>query len=641
MFLIFKLALIAAIAHSQDDSSQSNIQSCVEFQLADNYGAGWGTATLQVKTDHGDQVTYESYAPDSSHNPLSVKYCNGANNLQISTSRRRLFSEEVATAKSLTVSIQGKSDGYTGALLWKAIDLQTNEVLLGNYLTSMELELNVQDNSAFIVLSNAQNVVNLNNAAQVSCSSCTASTSTSSSSNEEGTFYGSNIVSTASVYSMTLLETAEVSYLTGETSVTATPETETVEDTETKEDAETSNAGEVAGGSEDEKGEAVDEDTEAEEEDGDDPDARVRRKLLTNIYLDGNDGTWFSADGYGTTYEILDSTGTTQFYAGQLCSSSAENACQINLAAGTYLWRVNGALDSNRDSIAWQYCGAQGGAATELEFSIDSSGNCIPESWKSASVSSVLTDSSTSDYVLQGSFLLTRTDDSDFTDSALDLLKSALALESVGTQQSMVTLNNGVQIVSYEEAESITSSGQSSSGDSASSTGDTKQFVFNLEFTSSEFNSLRSSSSSDSVNEVISTLRQNLRNSMESGTFVSDVVQKATYEGEECLETVTTAELLKLQLYSQAYDTEELVVVDEGFSIIADGVVLSGCVLGVVLGIWIRQYMKRRSEQREFEIDLSRSSVSVSTSLPRSLNGPDMIHHSMRPSAVPDVEQIQ
>jgi len=649
----------------------------VELQLADNHGAGWGTATLQVKVDHGNNdVTYEKYAPDSEHNPLSVTYCNGAENLQISSSRK-LFSEEIATAKTLTISVEGKSDGYTGALLWKAIDLQTNEVLLGNYLTNMVLQLNFKDDQPYITLSSSKNAIELTSSSDMTCQSCIKAAKFDTLSETEGLFNAVSIPKTASVYSLSSESVSTASYLlsSSKSSSSSSEKTPTAA-------------------------------------------ASTRRQLLSNIYLDGKDNTWFNANGFGTTYEIVDSTGAIQFYAGQLCSNAID-ACEISLPAGQYIWRVNGALDPNRDEVAWQYCGAHGGVSTELEFSIDADGHCIPEAWQSASAS--FSDSYLSadkrDYVLQGSFLLTRSntgDDASFSDSAIDILKSSLAMESIGSQQALVMLDDGVSIMSYENfgsasskvdpsasaesvaneasektatateeadiaADTITTTTEVSEKDTDSEgkteskaaeaevvggttpadakssrklkykksirklqdedDTNTVQFTFHLTFTEAEFNSLRGDS--DSVVEVVAALRQNLRDSMDSGNFVSELTQKASYENEMSLVYVTNAQLLKLSLIS-AYDMDEFIhVVDEGFSILADGVVISGCVFGVVLGIWLRQYLKKRAEQREFEVDLSRSSVSVSTSLPRSLHGPDAIHQSMRPSTVPDVEQIQ
>eukprot|EP00607_Mallomonas_marina_P010814 CAMPEP_0182419398 /NCGR_PEP_ID=MMETSP1167-20130531/3866_1 /TAXON_ID=2988 /ORGANISM="Mallomonas Sp, Strain CCMP3275" /LENGTH=557 /DNA_ID=CAMNT_0024594309 /DNA_START=39 /DNA_END=1712 /DNA_ORIENTATION=- len=105
----------------------------------------------------------------------------------------------------------------------------------------------------------------------------------------------------------------------------------------------------------------------------------VDTDLIKEMALYGHQDTWFRDDGFGTTYEITDLLGSTVFFAGQLCSGDkGGSACAVNLPAGDYVWRVNGALDPYRDEIAWTFCDTQGGARTELVFEIDSDGHCLP-----------------------------------------------------------------------------------------------------------------------------------------------------------------------------------------------------------------------------------------------------------------------
>jgi len=101
--------------------------------------------------------------------------------------------------------------------------------------------------------------------------------------------------------------------------------------------------------------------------------------LIKEMALHGHDNTWFRENGHGTTYEITDLVGSKVFFAGQLCSGEeGGSSCAIVLPAGQYLWRVNGALDPHKDSIAWTFCDSQGGVQTELLFEINDDGNCIP-----------------------------------------------------------------------------------------------------------------------------------------------------------------------------------------------------------------------------------------------------------------------
>ena len=101
--------------------------------------------------------------------------------------------------------------------------------------------------------------------------------------------------------------------------------------------------------------------------------------LMSEMKLYGHDDNWFRSDGLGTTYEITDISGSKIFYAGQLCGKDQGGSeCDIDLPEGSYIWRVNGALDPNRDEIAWFFCDSQGGARTELLFDVDNNNHCIP-----------------------------------------------------------------------------------------------------------------------------------------------------------------------------------------------------------------------------------------------------------------------
>ena len=101
--------------------------------------------------------------------------------------------------------------------------------------------------------------------------------------------------------------------------------------------------------------------------------------LMSEMKLFGHEDNWFRSDGLGTTYEITDISGSKIFYAGQLCGKDQGGSdCDIDLPEGSYIWRVNGALDPHRDQIAWYFCDSQGGSRTELLFDVDSNNHCIP-----------------------------------------------------------------------------------------------------------------------------------------------------------------------------------------------------------------------------------------------------------------------
>eukprot|EP01041_Mallomonas_annulata_P004690 gene4690-9298_t len=568
---------------------QLNTQSCVQFVMADNYGTGWGTAYLQIEAFQGDNVTAISYAPTSANNPATVKYCNSLENLVISSDIEGSLDQTLTPASTISASIVGKSDAYTGAILWKAVNLQTEDVLTGDYRTSMTLHLQLNDDISVISLENeSSNLINDSEVDQTSCQSCSYATNYFSTASDESATPNSNaIVSSTSV----------ISLYSSSSSTTVSSS----------------------------------------------------RKLLNDIYLiGGTENTWFNSDdnGFSTTYEILDISRTTQYYSGQLCNDAQAggSSCSVALPAGQYVWRVNGALSTSKDQIAWQYCGVHGGAATELVFTIDSSGKCVPDQWTSAASSSsdeISSDGSSNQavYTLQGSFLATGITVQNISDSAIKILGSAIAMECMNSHNMIVMTDTNVFILSYESLHNL----QYVTSENTEYTDTTKEFTFNIELSQTVYNTLKNDG--ETLNDVIQNIRTNLRNSMESGSFVSDVLQKSSNENEDSLQTLETVQLMKLNLLNQNnnfYEEDYVRVVDADFSILADGVVIAGLGFGIAFGVWMWTYMKRRSEQREFELDLSRSSVSLSTSLPRSLHGPDIIRHSsLSASAVPDVEQLQ
>jgi len=135
--------------------------------------------------------------------------------------------------------------------------------------------------------------------------------------------------------------------------------------------------------------------------------ANLQNKVLTSFTLKGYNNKWFSSDGFGASYEILNYNSDVVYYAGTLCGNDKSNGhisslsttlgntfpeaggfglpCDIRLEEGTYIWRVNGALDTYADDVYWEFCGMSGKASMEMFFVIDSQGNCAGGKTRSAS----------------------------------------------------------------------------------------------------------------------------------------------------------------------------------------------------------------------------------------------------------------
>ena len=102
---------------------------------------------------------------------------------------------------------------------------------------------------------------------------------------------------------------------------------------------------------------------------------------LFSIY--NTNSSWDSLHGYGSFYAICGLEGQHLYLEGKPCSGHTSNKkddfCDISsLRDGEYVWRVSGALESNRNDIAWDFCSVQGGAMTQVIFQINKDGSCTP-----------------------------------------------------------------------------------------------------------------------------------------------------------------------------------------------------------------------------------------------------------------------
>ena len=97
----------------------------------------------------------------------------------------------------------------------------------------------------------------------------------------------------------------------------------------------------------------------------------------------GGGGIWFYSNGLGTYYQITDTHGLDVLYYGTICQNTLANKksggkCDINLAPGCYIFRVDGAFDPDIEQISWDFCGSKGGAQTQLNFCVDDNLQCKP-----------------------------------------------------------------------------------------------------------------------------------------------------------------------------------------------------------------------------------------------------------------------
>ena len=87
-------------------------------------------------------------------------------------------------------------------------------------------------------------------------------------------------------------------------------------------------------------------------------------------------GSWSYSSSLPTYYQVTDTSGLSVYYMGTLCTGSNSKICDFNLQPGCYIFRVDGAFDNDINGISWTFCGARGGAKTQLSFCINNDLKC-------------------------------------------------------------------------------------------------------------------------------------------------------------------------------------------------------------------------------------------------------------------------
>jgi len=106
----------------------------------------------------------------------------------------------------------------------------------------------------------------------------------------------------------------------------------------------------------------------------------------SSVKMYGAEGSWWRSDGMGTYFELSEVYNNDVLYSGTLCpnSDSEGDSCGMQLSEGYYVFHVYGTEDPNKNSVAWNFCGIDGGAESDLLIYINSNGDCSPMSLKVA-----------------------------------------------------------------------------------------------------------------------------------------------------------------------------------------------------------------------------------------------------------------
>ena len=105
--------------------------------------------------------------------------------------------------------------------------------------------------------------------------------------------------------------------------------------------------------------------------------------------------------------------------------------CEIVLEPGCYVFRVDGAFNPDIDEITWEFCGAQGGSKTQLNFCVDSNMQCRAKNIKTAEeiCATMGSDLSSTTVTLAGTFHLGGLNVADISDTDSTAIRNALIKE--------------------------------------------------------------------------------------------------------------------------------------------------------------------------------------------------------------------
>ena len=324
--------------------------------------------------------------------------------------------------------------------------------------------------------------------------------------------------------------------------------------------------------------------------------ARIHhRQLLTDIYLYGYQDTWFDDEGLGTFYEITNTNGTVLYYAGTLCNGNGGPTCDIVLPPGEYLWRVYGAQDPHKSKVGWEFCDAHGSTESELWFLINEDGKCIPERWSAAT--DLMTDLGSKTLLFTGSLLLTSsTEVASLGSAESTLLQSVLAMvaSEMSSSVTRVTQDTSVEVLSWHVVETnslkMTSSGTTDNVPQSGSSADAGSVV------NVEFSLTLPQGQGHSATAVLLELSHALKQSIESGFMLSNLITKASNEGVDALSDVTSIQLSGLQcdqVQQEKAAANASLTEDTNFAMIADAIIMVSILLGVVFGLLLFKYQQQ------------------------------------------------
>jgi len=321
------------------------------------------------------------------------------------------------------------------------------------------------------------------------------------------------------------------------------------------------------------------------------PDAAMVSSVgdkLSSLILGGYNDTWYSSDWFGSNFYVSDVYGTNLLYSGALCSGKV--GCDLNLADGSYKWRVTGALNTYSMGVYWKFCGIEGTSMNELTFSVkgdycqaveilDLSSICYAEQ-----ISMFETEVS-----LVGSFRLHGIRaESINNDNAMDLLSGSISQEFIDSTPNAYMDHVAVKIMSVSNSVNELNEKSRSLEGYQSPSSDVK---FSLRLIAEDFREDGKSMSGQT--SLTLHCKSVLQKSMLSGLFVARIVKKSRIAGDdmEHLTFIKSAQLLDLQfVHRQSTSAARL-------SYFGDALIFVCIVSGCIFMLFVAAFLIRKGSQ--------------------------------------------
>ena len=292
--------------------------------------------------------------------------------------------------------------------------------------------------------------------------------------------------------------------------------------------------------------------------------------------------SWFDTNGLGATYQITDPTGMTVYYMGTMCGGKdKENGqCDMCLAPGCYLYRVDGVFDPEGKMVKWDFLGRTGGIQSQLEFCCDVDMNCKPK--KLTTIEEICEDKEEDDdsetiATCSGTFELGGMTASMLSDADEVAIRQAIHKEF--SDASISKDGKGVVEISKLSWTSIPVT-PTKTGRSLSNGAPITSVSFEVKVVSERYGIRNVGKEKNELDVLKENMKEYLSKSMSMGIFVSKLVSVAREKKSINLETVSFARLVELNVFHE-------IVINKEVSSIANVIVTVGALIGVIFGVMI------------------------------------------------------